>query len=66
MKYKITIHTDDDFEKQAIIDAIKNKLLIDSLYDDVFRKVIKYSNDQDEIEAFQMVWDNVKNYLYSK
>jgi hypothetical protein len=55
MKYRITVETDDDFERCAIIDAVRNKLLIDQVYDVVFRPVIKYGEDKKEIKAYEMV-----------
>jgi hypothetical protein len=64
MKYTITVETEDEFERIAIINAVKNKLLIDELYNEVFRPVIKYSEDEKEIEYFLKVWEKVSEYLY--
>lgn len=63
MKYTITVETEDEFERTAIINAVKNKLLIDGIYDDVFRPVIKYSDDEKQAEAFGIVWDKLSEYL---
>lgn len=63
MKYTITIETEDQFEKEAIIEAVKNKLLIEQLYDDVFRPVIKYGNDEVEIENYVKIWGKIHAYL---
>lgn len=63
MKYRITIETEDEFERLAIIHAVKNKLLIDELYNDVFRPIIKYSSDEKEIESYTKVWEKVSSYL---
>jgi hypothetical protein len=63
MKYTITIETEEEFERQAICDAVKNKLLLESIYDDVFRPVIKYSEDEKEVEAYTKVWEVLNEYL---
>lgn len=63
MKYKITIETDEDFERRAIIDAVKNKVLLDGIYEAVFRPVFKYGDNQDDIDAFEKVWLKLSDYL---
>jgi hypothetical protein len=63
MKYTITVETEDEFERIAIINAVKNKLLLDGIYDDVFRPIIKYSDDEKQVEAFGIVWDKLSEYL---
>lgn len=63
MKFKIIIECEDDFEKDAIMDAVKNKLLIDEVYSSVFRSVIKYSENEKEVEAYGMVWSKLQEYL---
>lgn len=61
--YTITAQCVDDFDAQAIVDAVKNKLALEQLYNDVFRPVIKYSEDAGEVAAYETVWNNVKQYL---
>lgn len=63
MKYNITIECEDDFEVEAITNAVKNKLILDGIYDDVFRPIIKYSEDEKEVEAFEKVWSKLSEYL---
>lgn len=63
MKIKFEIEPEDEFEQKAIVDAVKNKLLIDGIYDEVFRPVIKYGEDEEKIKAYRMVWDAVRDYL---
>jgi len=63
MKYEITVRTDDEFERDAIMQAVGNKLKLEGLYDEVFRRVIKYGQDEKEIEAYEMVWKKVTEYL---
>ena len=63
IKYTITSECEDDFDKEAILDAVKNKLALEQLYNDVFRPVIKYSEDAGEVAAYETVWENVKQYL---
>jgi hypothetical protein len=63
IKYTITVECEDDFDKQAILDAVKNKLAIDQLYDEVFRPIIKYSENELEVDAYEIVWNSVRDYL---
>lgn len=63
MKTTIILTPCDDFEHEAIVSAVKNKLKLDCLYDEVFRPVIKYSNDYKEIAAYELVWAKVQEYL---
>ena len=63
MKYRITVETEDEFERQAIINAVKNKVLIDGLYDEVFRPVIKYGDDEEMSELYLELWEKIAAYL---
>lgn len=63
IKYTITVECEDDFDREAITDAVKNKLVIEQLYDEVFRPVIKYSENDNEVAAYESVWESVKQYL---
>lgn len=62
IKYTITVECEDDFDREAITDAVKNKLVIEQLYEEVFRSVIKYGDDKDS-KIFEKVWVCVKDYL---
>ena len=61
MKYLMTLECEDDFDRQAVIDCVKNKLTLDCLYTDVFRPKIKYGEDQNT--TWQIVWEEVGRYL---
>ena len=63
MKFKIIIECENKNKKDAIMDAVKNKLLIDEVYSSVFRSVIKYSENEKEVEAYGMVWSKLQEYL---
>jgi len=63
IKYTITMECEDDFDKAAILDAVKNKLTLMQLYDEVFRPILKYSEDDNEVAAYEKVWDHLKDYL---
>jgi hypothetical protein len=63
IKYTITVECEDDFDREAITDAVKNKLVIEQLYDEVFRPVIKYGENEDLAIAYSEVWEKVKEYL---
>lgn len=61
MKYLMTLDCEDEFDRQAVIDCVKNKLTIESLYSDVFRPKIKYGEDQQT--TWQNVWEELDRYL---
>jgi hypothetical protein len=63
MKLTITINTEDSFEKDAILNATENKIKLDSLYDVVFRPIIRYSQDESEVKSYELVWDKLSKYL---
>ena len=63
MKIKMIITCEDDFEKQAVIDCVKNKLKLESIYADVFRPIIKYNDDDELVKAYSLVWESLANYL---
>ena len=66
MKYTITIECEDEFDISAITNATKNKLTLEELYDEVFRPVLKYSDDDKLVEAYRIVWERVSAYLEEK
>ena len=61
MKYKITIIAENEHEADAIINSIKNKAKLDGIYDEIFRKHIKYETDYKY--AYEIVWSALKDYL---
>lgn len=61
MKQIIISLCEDDFDKDAVINAVKNKLKLEGIYDEVFRKHIKYESAL-RVE-FELVWDQLKEYL---
>jgi hypothetical protein len=63
MKYTITIECEHESELIPYTNAIKNQLKLDCLYDEVFRKILKYSENPKEIHIYQMVWDKLSEYL---
>jgi hypothetical protein len=66
MKAKIEIEISEDhdleYELTALANRYKYKRFFDDLYDEVFRPVIKYSDDESEIDAFDDVWDKVREF----
>jgi hypothetical protein len=62
MKTKITLETDDREELDAILNRDKYKLFHDELYDEVFRKVIRYSEDQKLVSCYERVWKEIYEY----
>jgi plasmid replication initiation protein len=63
IKYTITTECEDEFEISAITNAVKNKLALSELYTEVFRPVIKYSEDEKLVESYEIVWKRVVEYL---
>jgi hypothetical protein len=61
MKYIITIETDDHEERLAILMAMENKIKLDNIYSEVFRKHIKYEDDQST--TWDLVWEELSQYL---
>lgn len=64
MKTKITIeidHENDDvkYEIAAVNDRYKNKMFVDELYNQVFRPMIKYHDN----EHYQEVWNKIAIYM---
>jgi hypothetical protein len=62
IKYTITTECEDDFDRDAIVNAVKNKLLLEGIYDEVFRLKIKYGSEK-EAEKYGEVWEHLKEYL---
>lgn len=63
IKYTIIVKCEDREDLKAITNAEKNQLKLDCLYDEVFRPVIKYGENKEEVEAFEKVWEKLNDYL---
>lgn len=63
MKFKLTITAEKEHELKPYLNAIKNEILLEDLYNCVFRPIIKYGQDEDEIKAYELVWEKLKEYL---
>lgn len=63
IKYKIICECEDSYDVDAITNALKNKLLLEGLYDSVFRPVLKHGTKKKEIEAYTLVWEKLSEYL---
>jgi hypothetical protein len=61
MKQIIISFPEDQEDKQAVINAVKNSIKLSQMYDDVFRKHIKYESDK--ADAFEIVWEELSEYL---
>lgn len=62
-KYTITINCEDEFEMEAHAKAVKNRLKLECVYDEVFRPVIKYSENKELVESYEQVWKKLSEYL---
>ena len=63
MKFKITIECEDEEELEIIKSAKTNYFILQGLYDEVFRPVIKYSENGKLIEIYGDVWARVNRYI---
>jgi hypothetical protein len=63
MKTKITLKTNDNEEIDAIINRHKYKQFHDELYDEVFRKVIRYSEDEKLVSCYERVWKEIYEHM---
>lgn len=54
---------DLEFKKRALFRVFKNQLIIDTLYDEVFRPTIKYSEDDKEIEIAEKLWKKCEELI---
>lgn len=62
MKVKIEITDLEGDEVKAVLNCINNQLIIDNVWDEIFRPVIKYSDDEKKVETYQEVWDRWREY----
>lgn len=53
------------FKQQALANAFSNKVKIDCIYEEVFRKKIKYGEDQREIEIYERIWSEIYEHFNS-
>lgn len=66
MKVTIQLDLNDEEDKMAyeeILLARRNCRFWDGLYDEVFRKVIKYEEDPEMAGNFSLVWDEIKAFM---
>ena len=66
MKAKIEIEISEDqdleYELTALAKRYKYKRFFDELYDEVFRPVIKYSDDEKLSNKYEMIWDKIQEF----
>ena len=58
VKYNLDSHEGQEAMKIAL-DSERIKMLIDTLYDDVFRPVLKYEEVDIRRDCFEEIWDKV-------
>ena len=66
MIYEMTIKSEDKEDIEDAINGRKNKILIDELYNEIFRPIIKYGNDEELIKAYETVWEKLGPYLHGE
>jgi hypothetical protein len=62
-KYKITIEVETEEELILLAKYQTNHHLIESIYDEVFRPIIRYGEDEEVAEAYTLVWEKLDAYL---
>ncbi len=67
---KFTFDDEDGASRQevrlatkAILHAEINQAKIDELYDEVFRPVIKYGEDEAQLKFYEEVWEKVSEHF---
>lgn len=69
IEIKYTLEADNEFDsslreqQKALQNAFVNELKINSLYSEVFRKIIKYSNDEVLVENAQKIWQSIVEHF---
>ena len=56
-------HPDYEYELEIMTERYNNSKIVTDLYDTVFRPVIRYSQDENEINAFERVWEEVYKFM---
>lgn len=62
-KYIFEFNDDDNESKRAIEQALINYNIVNNLYDDVFRSVIKYSEDELQVKYYYEVWLKISELI---
>lgn len=63
IKYIIQAECEDEYDRDAFCNAVKNKLLLEGIYNEVFRPIIKYGADEDIVYSYELVWERLSEYL---
>lgn len=66
MKYVVQIECESKEDAEIITNATKNYLIVTQLYNEIFRPVIKYSEDAELVAAYETVWQKVNEYIEGK
>lgn len=54
---------DYQYEIDALTERYKNKIIVETLYDEVFRPVIKYSDDEKQYECYSEIWEKIHDFI---
>lgn len=63
LKYSIEVECETKWEKEAIMDCERNKLIIETLYDSVFKPIIKYGDDSEMTYCANALWNKVYEHI---
>jgi hypothetical protein len=56
----------DDYEEcKYLNNFLENGIIVETLYDQVFRPVIKYSDDDLEIKYYEEIWEKISQHIES-
>lgn len=61
-RYSITINCEDEEEVRIINSARANYRIVNDLYDEVFRPVVKYGESEEQVKLYLEVWDKIREY----
>ena len=63
MKTIMTFEVEEKEEAWALVNAVKNKVKIDTLYDEVFRKIIKHSDNNLRVKYTEELWEELSRHF---
>jgi|WetSurMetagenome_2_1015567.scaffolds.fasta_scaffold1797123_1 hypothetical protein len=63
MNYEFKVITEHEDDLIPFTNAIKNHYALSEIYQEVFRPVIRYSEDEAKVSRYEEVWKEVRGYL---
>lgn len=67
MKVKLILELSENddihYETECFLNRYKNSDIVNNIYDKVFRRVIKYSEDKKKVDIYEEVWEKVYRFI---